>query len=77
LSVRPGITDLASICFRNEERILAQSKDPLSEYKERVLPLKLDMADKYLREQSLLGDFAIIARTAFATLKPHISAQDE
>ena len=68
LAVRPGITDLASIYFRNEEAILAQSPDPLSEYRERVLPAKLDLADKYIQEQSFLGDFAIIARTAMVLL---------
>ena len=68
LAVRPGITDLASIYFRNEEAILAQSRDPLCEYRERVLPAKLDLADKYIQEQSVLGDFAIIARTAMVTL---------
>jgi lipopolysaccharide/colanic/teichoic acid biosynthesis glycosyltransferase len=68
LAVRPGITDLASIYFRNEEAILAQSRDPLCEYRERVLPAKLDLADKYIQEQSVLGDLAIIARTATVTL---------
>ena len=68
LAVRPGITDLASIYFRNEEAILAQSRDPLCEYRERVLPAKLDLADKYIQEQSVLGDFAIIARTVMVTL---------
>ena len=68
LAVRPGITDLASIYFRNEEAILAQSRDPLCEYRERVLPAKLDLADKYIQEQSALGDLAIIARTAMVTL---------
>ena len=68
LAVRPGITDLASIYFRNEEAILAQSRDPLCEYRERVLPVKLDLADKYIQERSIFGDFAIIARTAMVTL---------
>jgi lipopolysaccharide/colanic/teichoic acid biosynthesis glycosyltransferase len=64
LSVRPGITDLASIHFRNEEVILAMSPDPLCEYRERVLPMKLDMADRYIQTKSIFGDFAIIVRTA-------------
>jgi lipopolysaccharide/colanic/teichoic acid biosynthesis glycosyltransferase len=66
LFVRPGITDLASIYFRNEEDVLAQSKDPLCEYRERVLPIKLDLADRYIRERSMLGDFAIIGKTIIA-----------
>jgi lipopolysaccharide/colanic/teichoic acid biosynthesis glycosyltransferase len=68
LAVRPGITDLASICFRDEESILAQSENPLSEYKERILPIKLDLADKYIQEQSILIDLTIILRTAVVTL---------
>jgi lipopolysaccharide/colanic/teichoic acid biosynthesis glycosyltransferase len=64
LAVRPGITDLASIQFRNEEAVLAMSRDPLCDYRERVLPMKLDLADRYLQTRSLCGDFAIIARTA-------------
>ena len=64
LTVRPGITDLASIHFRNEEAHLAQSQDPLREYRENVLPVKLDFADRYLQSQSFFFDLAIIARTA-------------
>jgi lipopolysaccharide/colanic/teichoic acid biosynthesis glycosyltransferase len=47
LTVRPGITDLASIHFRNEEEVLSRSADPLREYAERVLPAKLDLAEEY------------------------------
>ena len=72
LAVRPGITDIASIYFRNEEAILAQSRDPLCEYRECILPAKLDLADKYIQERSVRGDFAIIARTAIATVCPGV-----
>jgi lipopolysaccharide/colanic/teichoic acid biosynthesis glycosyltransferase len=68
LTVRPGITDLASIRYRNEELELGRSKDPLREYRERILPAKLDLAERYVREQSLLTDFAIIWQTAIATV---------
>jgi len=64
LAVRPGITDLASIHFRNEEAILAMSRDPLRDYRERILPMKLDLADRYLQTRSNFGDLAIIVRTA-------------
>ena len=69
LAVRPGITDLASIHFRNEEAVLAMSGDPLRDYKERVLPMKLDLADRYLQTRSFCGDFAIIARTAMIIVR--------
>jgi lipopolysaccharide/colanic/teichoic acid biosynthesis glycosyltransferase len=68
LSVRPGITDLASIHFRDEEAVLAASEEPLREYEARVLPMKLDLADRYLETHSFIGDLAIIARTAKVVL---------
>jgi lipopolysaccharide/colanic/teichoic acid biosynthesis glycosyltransferase len=64
LSARPGITDLASIRFRYEEQLLSASSDPLREYVERVLPLKLDLADEYLRTASFSKDLSILLQTA-------------
>jgi lipopolysaccharide/colanic/teichoic acid biosynthesis glycosyltransferase len=64
LTVRPGITDIASIRFCNEEELLAASREPLREYVERILPLKLDLADEYLQTASVLGDLSIICQTA-------------
>lgn len=63
LSIRPGITDLASIRFCNEETALAGSADPQGEYIRRVLPLKLDLADEYVRNRSLRLDFSILLHT--------------
>ena len=68
LTVRPGITDLASIQFRNEEEILAGSSEPLRTYSERVLPAKLDLADMYIQKRSVLLDLSIMIRTACAIL---------
>jgi lipopolysaccharide/colanic/teichoic acid biosynthesis glycosyltransferase len=70
LRVRPGITDFASIVFRDEEALLSRSKEPLREYKEHILPAKLDLADRYIREQNLFLDLVIIMRTAVAALRP-------
>ncbi len=69
LTVRPGITDLASVRFRNEEEYLARSQDPSRAYEEEVLPAKLDLAEEYLRRRSLRLDVAILLRTAQATLR--------
>lgn len=77
LDFRPGITDLASIRYRNEEAILARSEDPLREYREHILPMKLDLAEQYLRNQSFLSDLSIIVRTAVATLCPAGIGRDE
>lgn len=62
-SVKPGITDNASIEFRNEEEILAQSKDPIKIYKEEILPRKLDLYIDYVNNQSFCGDIKIIFKT--------------
>lgn len=64
LTVRPGITDLASIEFRNEEEVLRESHEPLKAYVEQILPAKLDLADKYVRTHSVIGDVLILFRTA-------------
>lgn len=69
LSVRPGITDLASIRFRDEEEILGRSADPLREYAESVLPVKLDLADEYLHKRSFWLDLVILAKTLRVTLR--------
>jgi lipopolysaccharide/colanic/teichoic acid biosynthesis glycosyltransferase len=69
LKVRPGITDIASIRFRNEEKLLARGSDPLREYVQSVLPLKLDLADEYVRTRSLRLDFLILFRTLLAILR--------
>jgi len=71
LAVRPGITDLASIHFRNEEEILSGSGEPLREYVERVLPAKLDLAEQYARTNTVLGDISILFRTAVSIVRGH------
>jgi lipopolysaccharide/colanic/teichoic acid biosynthesis glycosyltransferase len=66
LAIRPGITDPASLRFRHEEDILASSADPLRAYADCVLPEKLALAERYVRERSLGGDLAILFQTARA-----------
>jgi len=63
LSVRPGITDLASIEFRNESALLDGSADPERTYVEEILPRKLDYYVRYVHERSFLGDLRILWRT--------------
>ena len=63
LSVRPGITDTASIAYRDESEILRRSADPERTYVEQVLPAKLELNQRYVREHSLAGDLAIIGRS--------------
>ncbi len=63
LSVRPGITDYASIEYSRENDLLAASPDPEKTYIEEIMPAKLELNHKYIREQGLLTDLKIIFRT--------------
>lgn len=63
LSVRPGITDPASLSFRNESELLAQAVDPEREYVEVVMPAKLRLAADYVRQASLVNDVRLIVAT--------------
>jgi lipopolysaccharide/colanic/teichoic acid biosynthesis glycosyltransferase len=66
LSVTPGITDPASIRFRNEEEILAKAEDPEKEYRESIMPQKLDIYQEYTENISFFNDMKIIFDTFFA-----------
>jgi lipopolysaccharide/colanic/teichoic acid biosynthesis glycosyltransferase len=63
LSVRPGITDEASIRYRDEAGILALAEDPERAYVEEVLPRKLEIYLRYAERHSLAGDLGILFRT--------------
>lgn len=69
LSVPPGITDRASIEFRDESKILADSIDPIKDYREKILPIKLSYYKKYVQERSLWMDFGLIIGTFGAILR--------
>lgn len=68
LSVRPGITDPASITFRREEEILAEADDPERAYLEEVMPQKLALYVDYVRNQTITGDLGILLGTVKATV---------
>lgn len=63
--VRPGLTDNASLEFRNEEEILAGSSDPEKEYEEIILPRKLDLYEDYVKNNSFATDIKIIFLTIY------------
>jgi lipopolysaccharide/colanic/teichoic acid biosynthesis glycosyltransferase len=69
LSVRPGITDWASIRYRNEAEILSGAADPEQAYMERIRPGKLRLQLEYVHRQSFLVDLQILAQTAAAVLR--------
>lgn len=63
LSVRPGVTDPASIEFRRESELLAEAGDPEWYYVSVILPRKVAIYCDYVRERSLARDFSILVRT--------------
>ncbi|MFC1628596.1 sugar transferase [Gemmatimonadota bacterium] len=66
LSVPPGITDYASIEFRNEASMLEASQDPEATYLDEILPAKLELNVQYVLERSLWLDLRLILKTIFA-----------
>jgi lipopolysaccharide/colanic/teichoic acid biosynthesis glycosyltransferase len=72
LKVRPGITDYATIKFRNEEEILSKYDDTESAYIKYVLPEKIKLYKTYIKEISFFTDLKII----FWTLWRIVSKND-
>jgi lipopolysaccharide/colanic/teichoic acid biosynthesis glycosyltransferase len=65
LLVKPGITDLASLEYFNENELLAQSTDPERTYIDSVMPDKLKLNLKYIDQAGLVADVKIILRTIY------------
>lgn len=65
LSVRPGLSDYASIEYFNENEVLSKSSEPEKTYIEQVMPHKLELNLKYINEQSFFIDLKIIFKTIF------------
>jgi lipopolysaccharide/colanic/teichoic acid biosynthesis glycosyltransferase len=68
LSIKPGITDFASIEYVRENELLSQSPNPEKTYIEEIMPAKLALNLKYVCEQSFLTDMKIILQTIKAIL---------
>ena len=76
LRVRPGMTDLASIEYRDEATLLGRADDPEQHYVRVVLPQKILLSKQYIRRASLGFDLLLIARTLLALItdrlkRPH------
>lgn len=69
LSVRPGLTDLATLKFTNEEELLKSYPDPIAAYRQVILPEKLAMNAEYVNSRSIIGDLIIIYKTALKILR--------
>jgi lipopolysaccharide/colanic/teichoic acid biosynthesis glycosyltransferase len=70
LSERPGLTDLSSLVYRNEEEILAQSSDPDRTYREEILPRKLALSARYLETRNFVSDCRLLILTARYSFLP-------
>jgi lipopolysaccharide/colanic/teichoic acid biosynthesis glycosyltransferase len=68
LSVPPGITDFASIEYKDECAILGKAEDPERAYVEQVMPMKLKYCERYVAERSLWVDFKLILATLKAII---------
>jgi lipopolysaccharide/colanic/teichoic acid biosynthesis glycosyltransferase len=68
LKIKPGITDFASLEYRNEGDLLELSDDPEHTYVSEILPAKIIQNKRYIREQSLMVDVKLIVATVRASL---------
>ena len=69
LLVRPGITDYASIAYRNENDMLEGAQDPEKMYIDVIMPDKIELNMKYLHEISPLADIRLIFSTIAAVIR--------
>ena len=72
LSVRPGITDFASLRYRHENALLARASDPEREYVEVILPSKLRYALDYVDNASVAGDLRVLGLTLRTVFVPSL-----
>lgn len=77
LTIRPGITDFASLAFPNEEEILKGSSNPDADYMAKIHPLKMELSLKYLKKMSLWVDIKIILRTIKRVMNPFAKSKYE
>lgn len=69
LDVRPGITDPASIKFRNENELMEQAEDPEKYYIEVIMQQKIALYLEYVQNHSFWGDIALIFKTFWVIVK--------
>lgn len=61
--VKPGITDPASIAYKDEEVLLKMSSEPERTYREQILPHKLDLYKNYVKNRTFINDINLIFKT--------------
>lgn len=75
LSVRPGLTDLATLAYIDEEETLAVCEEPEAHYRETILPRKLALNVQYLRLRSRRTDLRLVVLTILYLL--HLGRGDQ
>jgi lipopolysaccharide/colanic/teichoic acid biosynthesis glycosyltransferase len=74
LKMRPGITDMASLKYRDEAAILGRSENPKEEYVTSMLPDKIRLAKEYIRCSSFIFDLRLIFRTVLKLFEYRVSS---
>src|ERR1700722_7228029 len=70
VSVRPGMTDYASVLLRDESELLARASDPARFYRERIMPLKCELCARYVNDMGPLTDMRIVLATIWSIVFP-------
>ena len=74
LTVRPGMTDLASLKYRDEAAVLGHCSNPQEEYLKHVLPDKINLNKEYIRRSSFFFDLTLILKTLLKLFEYRISS---
>jgi len=69
LTVKPGITDFASLEYKDENELLKSAENPEEQYLKEILPAKIAYYRKYLREQSIATDIKLIFKTLWGIMR--------
>ena len=69
LRIKPGITELASIIYKDENEVLAQSDDPEKTYIEEIMPKKIEINMQYIEKMNVFYDIKLIFKTFAAILR--------
>jgi lipopolysaccharide/colanic/teichoic acid biosynthesis glycosyltransferase len=76
LKRRPGITDVSSIIFREEEAVLENQADPEGYYKKILLPEKIRLTKEYIEKSSFLYDLKLVLNTLHRIFYPPDVSRD-
>lgn len=68
LKIRPGITDIASIEYRDENSLLGKSEDPEETYINEIMPRKIELNVKYIKKMSVIYDIGLIFKTIYKVI---------